>query len=87
RRHGTKALLIFDSGWIKDTAWYPTVTKSIQDAGVELFELGGVEPNPKTSSVQAAVDICLKEHIDVLLAIGGGSVIDCAKMASTAVFH
>lgn len=54
---------------------------------MELFELGGVEPNPKTSSVQAAVDICLKEHIDVLLAIGGGSVIDCAKMASTAVFH
>lgn len=63
------------------------MTKSIQDAGVELFELGGVEPNPKTSSVQAAVDVCRKEHIDVLLAVGGGSVIDCAKMSSAAVFH
>ena len=50
-RHGSKALMIYDSGWIKDTDWYPTVIESIKAAGVELFELGGVEPNPKTDSV------------------------------------
>ena len=87
RKHGTKVLMIYDSGWIKNAAWYPTVEKSIADAGMELFEMGGVEPNPKTSSVKEAVEICRKENIDVLLAIGGGSVIDCAKMSSAAVFH
>ena len=87
RKHGTKVLMIYDSGWIKNTAWYPTVVEQIKAAGMELFEMGGVEPNPKTTSVNEAVAICKKEHIDVILAIGGGSVIDCAKLTSTAAFY
>ena len=86
-RHSTKVLMLYDSGWIKDTDWYPIVIESIKAAGVELFELGGIEPNPKTDSVNQAVEIIRKEGIGVMLAIGGGSVIDTAKLASTAVFH
>lgn len=87
RKHGTKVLLIYGSNRIKTTSWYPTVVEQIEKAGMELFELGGVEPNPKTTSVNQAVEICRKENIDVLLAIGGGSIIDCAKLASTAVYY
>ena len=87
KKHGNNVLMIYDSGWIKNTDWYPTVIKSMEDNGIHLFEMGGVEPNPKLSSVRQAVEICRKENIDVILAIGGGSVIDCAKMSSPAVFY
>ena len=87
KRHGTKVLLIYGSERIKGTSWYPKAMEQIKAEGLEVFELGGVEPNPKTTSVNKAVEICKKEHIDVLLAIGGGSIIDCAKLASTAAFY
>lgn len=86
-KYGKKVLMVYDSGWIKDTDWYPTVIKQIENAGMQLFELGGVEPNPRTSSVNEAAEICKKEGIDVILAIGGGSVIDTCKLASCSAFY
>lgn len=87
KKYGSKVLLIYDSGWIKNTEWYKTVEEQIREAGLELFEMGGVEPNPRSYSVNQAADICKKQKIDVLLPIGGGSVVDCAKLASAAAFY
>lgn len=54
--------------------------------GIELFELSGVEPNPRHSTVNKGAAICRKENINVVLAAGGGSTIDCAKgIAAAAV--
>ena len=87
KKYGTKVLMIYDSGWIKDTDWFKVVVEKINEAGLELFELGGVEPNPRSYSVNQAADICKKEGIDVLLPIGGGSVVDTAKLASCTAYY
>lgn len=87
RGYGDKVLMLYDSGWIKNTDWFKVIVDKIDEAGLTLFELGGIEPNPRSYSVNAAADICKKENIDVLLPIGGGSVVDTAKLASVAAFH
>jgi len=58
---------------------YDTVIKSLNDAGVKYTELGGVQPNPRISLVRKGIEICRKEGIDFVLAVGGGSVIDSSK--------
>ncbi len=52
-----------------------------------MFELNGIAPNPRVSSVNAGAAICKKERIDVLLAVGGGSVIDCTKYIGAAAYY
>ena len=51
----------------------------VKEAGLELFELSGIDPNPRVTSVRAGADICKREGVDVVLAVGGGSVLDCSK--------
>ena len=53
--------------------------KSLAAAGVEYVEFGGVQPNPKLSLVREAIQVCVQEQADLVLAVGGGSVIDSAK--------
>ncbi len=76
---GKKVLLHYGGGSIKKTGLYDTVVKSLKDSDLEIFELGGVKPNPRLSLVREGVQICKKESIDLVLAVGGGSVIDSAK--------
>ena len=76
---GKKALLVYGGGSIKKNGLYDSVVTIAKDSGIELFELSGVEPNPRHSTVNKGAAICREEHIDVILAAGGGSAIDCAK--------
>lgn len=76
---GKKALIVYGGGSIKKNGLFDTAVKYLEEAGVSYLELGGVEPNPKIESVRVGVEICKKEKIDMLIPIGGGSVIDCAK--------
>jgi alcohol dehydrogenase YqhD (iron-dependent ADH family) len=86
-RYGKRILLCYGGGSIKKTGLYNKVVAEIKSAGLQLFELSGIDPNPRVSSVNAGADICKKEHIDVLLAVGGGSVIDCAKYIGAAAYY
>lgn len=86
-KFGKRVLLTYGGGSIKKTGLYDKVIAEIKKAGLELFELNGIEPNPRVSSVNAGAAICKKEHIDVLLAVGGGSVIDCTKYIGAAAFY
>lgn len=86
-KYGKKVLLTYGGGSIKKIGLYDKVVKEIKDAGLELFELSGIEPNPRVASVNAGADICKKESIDVLLAVGGGSVIDCTKYIGAASYY
>ena len=81
---GKKVLIVYGGGSVKRNGIFDKAAASIKEAGLEYFELGGVEPNPKVASVNAGADLCKKEGIDVILAIGGGSVIDCSKGISAA---
>lgn len=77
--YGNRVLLIYGGGSIKRNGLYDQVVNILKDKQIEIFELSGVEPNPRLSTVQRGVDICKNENIDFLLAVGGGSVIDCTK--------
>ena len=86
-RFGKRVLLVYGGGSIKKTGLYDKVVAETRRAGLELFELSGVDPNPRVTSVNAGADICKREHIDVLLAVGGGSVIDCTKYIGAATYY
>lgn len=78
-QYGKKVLLVYGGGSIKRNGLYDSVLKLLKEVGAEVFELSGVEPNPRISTVRKGVQICKEEGIDFLLAVGGGSVIDCTK--------
>ena len=80
--YGKKVLLCYGGGSIKRNGIYDQATKILSDAGLQIFELSGVEPNPRIQTVRRGVDLCRKESIDRVLAIGGGSTIDCAKVVA-----
>lgn len=88
-RFGKKVLLVYGGGSIKRTSLYDRIVKEVEAAGLELFELPGVEPNPRVATVRKGAQICKDEGIDVVLAVGGGSTIDCSKFvaASACVDH
>ena len=77
--YGKKVLLVYGGGSIKKNGIFDNAMAILKDAGLEVFELGGVEPNPRIETVRKGVDICKEKNIDMVLAIGGGSTIDCAK--------
>ncbi len=80
KNYGSKALLVYGGGSIKKNGIYDTALKILKNAGVAVTELSGVEPNPRIETVRKGVEICKSEGIDMILAIGGGSTIDCAKV-------
>jgi hypothetical protein len=78
-RYGKRVLLHYGGGSIKKTGLYDRVVESLKESGVEIFELGGVMPNPRLSLVREGIKLCRKNNVDAILAVGGGSVIDSAK--------
>ena len=74
-----KVLLHFGGGSIKSSGLYDRVTASLKAAGVDWVELGGVLPNPRLSLVHEGVRLCKAHQLGMILAVGGGSVIDSAK--------
>ena len=79
RKFGRRVLLTYGGGSIKRIGLYDRVIAELQKAEMEVFELSGIEPNPRIESVRKGVEICKNEDVDVLLAVGGGSTIDATK--------
>ena len=74
-----KVLLHFGSGSVKRSGLLQKVEKLLDEEGIPYVELGGVIPNPELPLVYKGIELCKKEGVDFILAIGGGSVIDSAK--------
>jgi butanol dehydrogenase len=87
KKYGKRVLLTYGGGSIKKIGLYDKIVDEVKKAGLELFELSGIEPNPRVASVNQGADICKKENIDMLLAVGGGSVIDCTKFIGAATYY
>jgi alcohol dehydrogenase YqhD (iron-dependent ADH family) len=85
RPHANKVLFHYGGESIKKNGLYNEVKKSLDDAGVEAVEFGGVVPNPRISMVREGVKICREQKIHFILAVGGGSVIDSAKAIALGV--
>lgn len=79
KKFGSRVLLTYGGGSIKRMGLYDAVVAEIEKAGLELFELSGIEPNPRIESVRTGAEMCKQHNIDVVLAVGGGSTIDAAK--------
>ncbi|RYL94657.1 iron-containing alcohol dehydrogenase [Sporolactobacillus sp. THM19-2] len=78
-KYGRRVLLVYGGGSIKRTGLYDQVRAILDGLHAEVSELPGVEPNPRLTTVKRGIDICATEDIQFLLAVGGGSVIDCTK--------
>lgn len=82
---GKRVLLCYGGGSIKKSGLYDRVMAELAD--FEVFELSGIEPNPRVDSVREGANMCKEHGIEVLLAVGGGSVIDAVKFIGAAAFY
>lgn len=79
-KYGDKVLIVYGGGSIKSNGVYEDVITILQQANKQIFELAGVEPNPRVETARRGAEICKAEGIDLVLAVGGGSVVDCSKL-------
>lgn len=87
KRHGDKALLVYGGGSIKKNGLYDRIISLLSGAGIETAECSGIEPNPQYTSVNRAAKICRDAGCQVVIAVGGGSVIDASKVVAQAAFY
>ena len=79
RYGGGKVLVHYGGGSARKSGLLDKVEKMLTEAGIPYVELGGVVPNPLLSKVREGIELCRKEHVNFILAVGGGSVIDSSK--------
>lgn len=77
-KYGDKVLVVYGGGSIKQNGVYDDVMQQLE--GFQVFELAGVEPNPRVQTARQGAALCKEHQIDFVLAVGGGSVIDCSKL-------
>lgn len=84
---GKKVLLVYGGGSIKRSGLYDQVVSLLDEHGFERVELAGVEPNPRITSVREGARLIKEHQLDVILAVGGGSVVDASKVMAAAAFY
>lgn len=87
KKYGKKVLVHYGGGHIRKNGLYDRVMESLKEAGLEITELGGVKANPDIGLVREGIELCKKEKVEVILAVGGGSVIDSAKAIGIGVYY
>ncbi len=85
KNYGSKILLVYGGGSIKKNGIYDQVIEILNESGKEVTELSGVMSNPTLDKLYEGIDIARKNHIEFILAVGGGSVIDYSKALSASV--
>jgi len=87
KRIGTKALLVYGKSSIKTNGLYANITQQLEEQGIAYVDYAGIKPNPVVSDVNNASLLAINEQVDFIIAIGGGSVIDSAKIISLAMHY
>ncbi|SFM60166.1 iron-containing alcohol dehydrogenase [Thermodesulforhabdus norvegica] len=87
RHYGKKALLVIGGGSVKRSGAFDRAVSSLEKAGVSVVEFSGIEPNPRLSTVKRAVSEVLKSGCDVVVGLGGGSVMDASKVIAAGVYY
>ena len=83
RNYGPTVMLAYGCGSVKKIGVYDQLTAILAGAGKAVVEFGGIMPNPTYAKVQEGAKLARENHVDFILAVGGGSVIDCCKIVST----
>lgn len=87
-KHGAhKVMIIYGGGSVVRSGLLGRVRQSLQEAGIEWCEMGGVQPNPVDTKVYEGIGLCRREQPDMILPVGGGSVIDTAKAIAAGVLY
>jgi alcohol dehydrogenase YqhD (iron-dependent ADH family) len=84
---GSKVLIHYGGGSVVKSGLLDRVKKSLDDTGISYVLLGGVKPNPRSGLVYEGIELCKKENIDFVLAVGGGSVIDSSKAIAAGTLY
>lgn len=84
---GKNVLLVYGGGSIKRNGLYQQIVSLLGQNNQTLVELSGVEPNPRIETVRKGIALCKEHNIDVILAVGGGSTIDCAKVIAAGFYY
>lgn len=84
---GSKVLIHYGGGSVIRSGLLDRVKDSLRAEGIEYIELGGVKPNPRSGLVYEGIDLCRKEKVDFVLAVGGGSTIDSAKAIAAGTLY
>lgn len=82
--YGPNVLLAYGGGSIKRNGVYDEVSNILRNAGKNIFDFGGIMPNPTYAKVLEGAKLVRENHVDLILAVGGGSVMDCCKAVSMA---
>ncbi len=80
RQYGKKVLLVYGKGSVKKYGYYDQITTQLKNAGLEIVEYSGIKPNPVVDDVRKAIALGKEKNIEVIVALGGGSVIDSSKI-------
>lgn len=87
KKYGTRILMVYGGKSLKANGTYDEVVKSLKKAGVKFSELSGIKPNPRLTSVYEGIKIAREKKVEMILAVGGGSVIDTAKAIAAGVYY
>ncbi|NCB01960.1 MAG: iron-containing alcohol dehydrogenase [Spirochaetia bacterium] len=82
-----RVMVLYGGGSVKRSGLLSVVTDSLEAAGITYITLGGVDPNPKITFVRKGIELAKKENIELIVAVGGGSVIDAAKGIGLGLTH
>lgn len=87
KKYGAKVLLVYGGESIKKIGLYEEIINELKSSEIEVYELSGIEPNPRHTKINEAAQICKEKDIDVVLAVGGGSVIDSCKLICAGKYY
>lgn len=88
RKYGAqKVMIVYGGGSVVRSGLLDRVKQSLQEAGVAYCEMGGVQPNPIDGKVYEGIQLCRREQVDMMLPVGGGSVIDMAKAIAAGALY
>lgn len=85
KKYGDKVLLVYGKGSVKKSGLFDLVVEKLRESGIYVYELPNIDPNPRIDSVYEGAKICSEKGINLIIAMGGGSVIDCSKAIAAQV--
>lgn len=87
KKYGNKVLIAYGGGSIKRNGIYDKIIEIFKENNIKFWELSGINPNPRITSVREGIKICRENNIDIILAVGGGSTIDCSKVIAAGYYY
>lgn len=87
KKYNDRILLVYGEGSIKEIGLYKKVIEQLEKSNIFYKELSGVRPNPRISSVREGIKLCRDNELKFILAVGGGSVIDCTKAIAAGFYY